>query len=86
MHPEIEKFWKDSGYTIVIDVLQGTYPCDLWRFYWVLLKNELEAGYAGISEDVPQGTWQAPCTTYFLHDNKYTEEVMLKIIRLKALL
>jgi hypothetical protein len=86
MHPEIEKFWEDTGYTIVIDILQGTYPHDLWRFYWVLLKDEWEVGYAGISEDVPQGTKQAPCTTHFLHDKKYTEEEMLKIIRLKAFL
>lgn len=82
MHPEIEKFWKDLGYYIIIDVLQS----DLWRFYWVLMKNERQIKFAGVSDDVPQGTKKAPCTRHFIDDKEYSEEEMLKIIGLKAFL
>lgn len=86
MHPEIKKFWESKGYKIVVDILEGTYPDDLWRFYWVLVKDGRQVEFAGVSNDQPQGTKDAPCTTYLLNHKEFSEKEMLRIIKQKAFL
>jgi len=98
MHPEIKKFWKDSGYIIVVDWALGCGPSGMYcRCHWVLVKNEMEmfqdrgmselqpmefnaSGRAIEPKDLP------PCTAYLFHGETYTEEQMLRIIKLKAFL
>jgi hypothetical protein len=82
MHPEVKKFWEDAGYTVVVDILQD----DLWKFYWVVVKNGLQVKFVGISDVHPPGTKDAPCTIYILNAKEYSEEEMLRMIKLKVLL
>lgn len=86
MHPEIKKFWEDSGYKIVVDVLEGTVPHDLWRFYWVLVRDGRQIKFAGMSDNQLQGTREAPCAVYLMDDKELSETEMLRIIGLKAFL
>jgi hypothetical protein len=82
MHPEIEKFWVRLGYSIIIDILED----DLWKFYYVLMKNGIEVGFAGVSDPQSPGTKNAFCTIYFMDGQHHSEQEMLRIIKLKAFL
>jgi hypothetical protein len=81
MHPDIEKFWKDLGYTIDIDILQSDY----WKFYWAVHRvGKYPYQYVGQSDPVPPGTKKAKCTLYFIDGKEFSENEMLKVIKLKA--
>lgn len=92
MHPEIIKFWEDSGFTVIIDVLENTCSAagvwlDLWRFYWVLIDADgRQIKFVGASDNVPPGTKDAPCVTHFLNEKSLSEKEMLKVVRMKAFL
>ena len=98
MNLEIKKFWTDSNYIVVADWLHG---CGVGgmesRCIWALIKDGYEIfSFRGESElqplkfDVSGKIIEAkelpPCTTYRFVGNEYTEEEMLRIIKLKAFL
>jgi len=104
MHPEIKKFWEDTGYGIDTDILIGPGSAvDPWRVYWFLVENgpepwdQKQIRCVGMSDLIPGRSSEAhqqwvkdgqlaPCTIHILNDIEYTEEQMLRIIRLKAFL
>lgn len=85
MHPEIEKFWKDSGKTI------GGFTSAQCH-YWFVISDSDYYNQGGppppLKHDVvcirwvgDNGEW---LKKYYLCGGSYTEAEMLKIIKLKA--
>lgn len=81
MNPLIEKFWNDAGYTIS-QIHPGGNPTTgelEQRYLWCLMMEGTYIGLVGMS-----GTSQMKCDYYFFNNKKYSEDEMLKIIRMKA--
>ena len=81
MNPLIEKFWNDAGYTIS-HIRPGGNPTTgelEQRYLWCLMVEGTYIGLVGVS-----GISQMKCDYYFFNNKKYSEDEMLKIIRMKA--
>jgi hypothetical protein len=80
MHPEIKKFWEDAGYLITELTLAPNYPTynplDA-KTYWSIGKDD-EVPY------VQAITLENGTNLYYLNDEKLSEEVALRMIRLKS--
>ena len=75
MHPEIIKFWERAGFTIA-----AYHTSDLPRpIVWFKIKDDKSYGAAAL-------TGVDGITRYFIDDSNYSEEEMLKLIKLKAFL
>jgi hypothetical protein len=75
MHPEIRKFWEKVGTVICIDKPTGSITNV--PFYCVNIGTKSEAIAAMYDDDT---------LAYRLGDRWYTEEVMLRLIKIKAFL
>lgn len=81
MNPLIEKFWNDAGYTIS-KIRSGGNPTtgeSSQGHIWCLITEDAFYGLVGISKSS-----QTKCDYYFFNNQKYSEEEMLKIIKMKA--
>lgn len=92
MHSKIKKFWEDAEYYIETDVML---PGDDMPFilFWFLMKDGKPIKCVGqsdpydrSSEAYKQLAEDPPCTVYFLDAGEYSEEEMLRIIKLTAFL
>jgi hypothetical protein len=93
MHPDIKKFWEDAGYTVETDVMLPCCDIPYYLFWFILDKNGNQLRCVGQSnpydrdsEAYEQLKEDPPCTVYFLYENRYTEQEMLRIIKLKDFL
>jgi len=91
MHPEIEKFWTHSGYYVETDIMM---PCEHpYILFWFVMKADKQLwcigqsnSYDRKSEAYEQLKEDPPCTIYYFNEKQYTEEEMLRIIKLKVFL
>ena len=74
LNPQIEKFWIESGYRIRFTVFKYG---KMYQVFWEALKEkELPVPFCYMySESKP---------IYYWKNNKYTEDQMLRIIKLKV--
>ena len=73
MHPEIIKFWERAGFTIA-----AYHTSDLpGQIVWFKIKDDKSYGVAAF-------IGVGGLTRYFIDDSHYSEEEMLKLIKLKA--
>lgn len=87
MHPEIEEFWKNSGYEIDIlkPVTSDVGVKERWRYMYYLKKGERYSDFVGCSQlFVGNQSGTPKCEFYFFDKKQLTEEEMLRIVRLKA--
>ena len=88
MHPDIIKFWADSGYEIeMLSPVNNGYDGE-WRMLFYVKKGDEYGELAGVSEIMfgTVGDGDPKCSTYLLSGKWLTEEEMLKLIKLKAFL
>jgi hypothetical protein len=93
MHPDIKKFWEEAGYSVETDVMMPHDDFPYILFWFLLDENDQQVKCVGQSqtyerdnEAYKQLEEDPPCTIYLLDENKYTEEEMLRIVKLKAFL
>ena len=89
MHPEIEKFWEDQGYSIVLSDSRTKPDPESWRFMYFLMIDNRYKGYVAYSERYYQSfcyVLSPKAVKYLLDGRYYSEEEMLRFIRLKAFL
>jgi hypothetical protein len=82
MNPEIQKFWEDAGYQICVFTPGRS---DLMQYFHAL-DNGAKESYCIANVVLSYGEMKI---SYFLtggSGQKYSEEEMLKIIRMKAFL
>lgn len=99
MHPEIEKFWNSAGYDVQSNksyiLFKDNHPH--WTFYFWLYKGKWEPNktaddIAAYSDRItgPISAKRLLSTNvniyYCYHNKDYSEEEMLRIIRLKSFL
>jgi hypothetical protein len=86
MHTDIEKFCTDLGYDVITDVVVGLASAGKpWRLYWFVKKDGKLLNLMGMSDLQSPDQMKTPkCAIYTLNNKDYTEEEMLKIIKLKA--
>lgn len=87
LHPEIEKFWLDSGYQLQV-IQPGYYPNMMWCASYLAIKEGYTVCIA-VTETIggPSGKTENDCDLlYSMDGNLYSLEEMLRIIRLKAFL
>jgi hypothetical protein len=80
MHPEIKKFWQDSGYEIqsdTHDMENGHIDTLWWGYPKDVSKDNIQL--ALMADD-----WDSP--VYLLSTQAYEEDYMIRIVRLKAFL
>lgn len=83
MNPLIEKFWEDTGYKIArwySPIIENT-----WRDLFCLFKDDTFIRVVGVSKcfDGPRQN-EAKCHVYYFNNKQYSENEMLKIIKMKA--
>jgi hypothetical protein len=78
-HPEIRRFWEDESHDPVRTNRQGDRSPDYYTWY---VRVEKDVFGLIIAHEWKDGS---RCE-YFFNDVSYTEEQMLRIIRLKAFL
>jgi hypothetical protein len=74
MHPDIKKFWEDIG---TVEISMDAYlNYDCW---YVKIENILP-------HQIIARRWRHNPIQYFFGDKEYTEQQMLRMIKLKAFL
>ena len=90
MHPEIKKYWENAGYEINTDVFMPGEGIP-YILFWFLMNGDRQLKCIGQSDTFHRNSEaynqlieDPPCTNYYFNNRLYSEEKMLRIIRLKA--
>jgi hypothetical protein len=88
LHPEIQRFWEEQGHTIEYLTIQYPDGCSPNATY-VWATKEYEDEFLGFTKVVSEPIAIAhpnETHTYCFGGDRYTEQEMLRIIKLKAFL
>ena len=83
IHPEIERFWEEAGYNLFckITTASRSWEDELLQHgfvRWYVKKDNTQQAAASVF-NLP-----APITDYFYEGKIYSEQQMLRLVRLKA--
>ena len=86
MHPDIKKFWEQSGYEIAKNATVVAITDDTrWREVYFLKKDGIFLTYAALSEIVIGKVFPSNFRYYMLDTSKsFSEAEILRRIRMKA--
>lgn len=86
MNPLIEKFWNDAGYKILIKDKSHSVSYHSNKLYERLWVSEKDGSFVGIvgTSDIIMSLKDIKCLFYYFEDEEYSEEDMLKIVKMSA--